>query len=448
MPPRHSACTTLATTPAVQDAATTALWPLPLPLVLHIFSLLPVDVRLRCCEVCRGWRSFLSERSLWTRLDVSATSGVRTHQRHNALDALLRCAAARSGGGLQSLHINSGFVSHETLLEVAAANASALRELHAHDYFDEIGFTPADEVVALLAAAPRLRVFATDMYSDYSYTGETVEATRRALRNEAPFGPLRVRRLCADLRDVDETGVVAFAAEVAAHASLRALRLGNAWLNTAASLDAVVDAALARRVQTVAVDGCRLSPASAPALARLLSSDALTTLECRYSVLLDAPAAAVLAAALRANSTLTSLTLNHVRVFDDSVAAAELLSALSGHASLRLLSLRGNYAIAAHQAAAGASLGALLAANARLTQLDVSFCALGNAGLRPLLAALPHNTHLRTLNVSSNGFTQAFARDVLLPALRVNTSLRSMGTFGSGVAVADIERELRSRAPL
>jgi Ran GTPase-activating protein (RanGAP) involved in mRNA processing and transport len=162
---------------------------------------------------------------------------------------------------------------------------------------------------------------------------------------------------------------------------------------------------------------------------------------------LDAPAAAVLAAALRANSTLTSLTLNFAGVFHHPAAAAELLGALTGHASVRVLSLRGNYAMAAHQAAVGASLGALVAANApALTELDVSHCRLGDDGLRALFDALPRNSHLRTLDVSGNNMSDAFARDVLLPALRANTSLRELSA--GGVAAADVERELRDRAPL
>ena len=53
--------------PAAADLAATALLPLPLPIVLRIFALLPVDCRLRCAEVCRAWRAALAERSLRTR---------------------------------------------------------------------------------------------------------------------------------------------------------------------------------------------------------------------------------------------------------------------------------------------------------------------------------------------------------------------------------------------
>ncbi len=62
---------------AVAERAATALWPLPVAIFLQILSLLPVDCRLRCAEVCRGWRDAVAERSLWTRIDLSIASGVR-----------------------------------------------------------------------------------------------------------------------------------------------------------------------------------------------------------------------------------------------------------------------------------------------------------------------------------------------------------------------------------
>jgi hypothetical protein len=422
MPPRRSA--------RVADAAeraTSALSPLPLSVVLHIFSLLPVDCRLRCSEVCRGWRSvLLLEPSLWTRLDLSRESGVRVRARagQRALDGLLLCASARAGGGLQSLRVADGFLTHETLCEVAAANAGALRELHARCDEAYRGFTPV-EAEALLHAAPLLRTFTTKLQCD----GMDLQAARRALRNEAPFGPLRVRRLHANLDfRVDEADALALAVDVAAHASLTELTLEGAALNAPAALNVVVDAALVRRLQSVSLDTCGLSPASAPALARLLGGDALTSLTCCNMDILDAPAARVLAAALRANSTLTSLSLDSAGVFDDPVAAAELLSALTGHSRLRVLSFACNRVDAADQAAAaGALLGVLIAANApALTKLDVSLCDLGDDGLRPLFEALPANTNLRKLGCYDALISDAFAADVLLPAVVANESLRQL----------------------
>jgi hypothetical protein len=79
-------------------------------------------------------------------------------------------------------------------------------------------------------------------------------------------------------------------------------------------------------------------------------------------------------------------------------------------------------------AAAGALLGALLlSANApALTQLDVCSCALRDAGLRPLFAALARNSHLRELRCAFNGLSKACARDALLPAVRACASLRAL----------------------
>ena len=61
-----------------------------------------------------------------------------------------------------------------------------------------------------------------------------------------------------------------------------------------------------------------------------------------------------------------------------------------------------------------------------LRKLDVAHTALGDVGMRPLLDALALNTHLRELNCSDVGMSEVFARDVFLPAVRANTSLRTL----------------------
>jgi hypothetical protein len=182
--------------------------------------------------------------------------------------------------------------------------------------------------------------------------------------------------------------------------------------------------------------GSGLAPAAAPALARLLGGSAVTDLAIRGGevALLDAPAAALLAGALRANSTLTALRLQSVRLWDDVAAATTLLGALTAHPSLRTLSLFHNYAALrteAERAAAGAALGALLAANApALTELDINVCVPGDAGMAPLLQALPRNTRLLMLKCAGNLMTDAFATNTLLPAVRANTSLRRLAATG------------------
>jgi hypothetical protein len=165
---------------------------------------------------------------------------------------------------------------------------------------------------------------------------------------------------------------------------------------------------------------------------------------------LDAPVAALLADALRDNSTLTTLVLvgRGVDIWRDAAAATALLSALTGHPSLQMLDISAND-VHVHAALAGAALGALVAANAlALHELDVSGCQIGDAGLGPLVDALPANTHLLELDVHANGISDAFARDRLLPAVRANSGLRSTDCVrvGFGDAANEAEALVAARA--
>jgi hypothetical protein len=252
----------------------------------------------------------------------------------------------------------------------------------------------------------------------------------RLLRNEGVFGALRVRRLY--LTTEDEAGVLALAADMAAHTWLMNVHLEEAPLRTLAVLDAVVDAAIGLRLRSLTLSACHVTPASAPALARLICGGALTEL-CVFNnteQLLDQPAAALIADALRANSTLTSLSLRACSLWRDAAAAALILDALTAHRSLRTLDLGANRIQPGDQPVP--ALGAFVAANApALHELQLCQIAVDEAGrlaLGLLLDALPLNTHLRTLNLDYNLWTDAFARDRLLPAVRANTSLRHLST--------------------
>jgi hypothetical protein len=389
--------------------------------VLYIFSLLPVDQRLRCAEVCRGWRAVLSDASLWLRLDLSAVSGVA-----QASEALLRAAAKRAAGGLQALNLTGCSMSLHALRAVAAENTAALVELRMAALDDTTSWWGLESLAVdqLLQAAPLLRVLEADVRC------EGAEEARRLLRNEAPFGPLRVRKLRSlDLND--DNAVRSFVEHAAAHESLTGIRIVRAPLNLPAALDAVVDAALQLRLSYVELYECRLTPASAPALARVLSGSALETLVLEGEgplVLLDEPAALLLGNALRANTTLTSATFKYVRLFDEPATSVALLGALTGHPSLRKLVVSYNRlfnAAAPAVAAAGAALAALVAANApALQELHMQYCDLGDAVLCPAVDALPLNTHLRVLDCGGNQLSAAFMRDRLLPAVRANAWLQ------------------------
>jgi hypothetical protein len=402
---------------------------LPHALALRVFGAVSVEERLRCREVCRGWCATLDDHTLWLRLDLTRADGAACSL------ALLRAATARAGGELQALRLAcgvQGYGVHEALRNVAAANSATLQELrvHASGLQPYLHFATLE---ALLRAAPQLQVLDADAFCFGA------DEARRLLRNEPPFGPLRVSRL-ASTSAVDD--VVTLAADVAAHIWLTGLHLYHANLNGPAALDAVVDAVLARRLSAVELNWCLLSPASVPALVRLLGGNALAELKIdNYNqLLLDEPAAALLSEALVANTSLTALHLTLVGLWRRPGAAVALVTALVGHPRLHTIDLSDNHMHGIEETSA--SLGALVAANApALQQLDVSGSRLGDAGMGPLVDALRQNTHLRVLNCAVNEMSEAFARDRLVPAVRANKGLRTLTVECAGERACEGARE-------
>jgi hypothetical protein len=402
----------------------------------------PVDTRLRCCEVSAGWCDFLAtERSLWTALDVSPSSGVT----HAVTDALLRCAAAKAGGALTALDVSGcEQLSHAALLDVLNDNADSLLELRMDKVYTSLNAAGAE---VLLSTATRLQRLVSELDDD-------MPGVLRVLSGERVFEPLRLTELCVYAVGAADAQLRAFAAAVAAYALsplFSGLKLTGASLDAPGALDAVVDAVLANsQVHDLRLTSCRLSPASVPSLARLLGGSALTSLSIygQGVQLLDAPAAALLGGALRTNGALHSLSLRDVALGRDGYAAMALLTSLIGHPSLREVDVAFNEVGPAHAACVGAALSALVAANAPALQtLDVCGCELGDAGLRPLFDALPRNSHLRALYVSRNSMSEAFARDVLLPAVRANTSLTELDVGGGGdTSASEAEQFVTRRA--
>jgi hypothetical protein len=377
----------------VQDT----LAPLPQALALRVFFLLPVDARMRAREVSPCWRATLNEVSLWTSLDVSATAGLARPAR----DILLRAAAARAGGHLHTLDVSDcPFLTTETLMAVVGANSGTLTDLRVCGNFHGTRTFDFERAVPLLRAAPQLRIFDADMHC-----GSFADA-HPMLSNEGLFVPMRVRKLSlstAHDETLDDAAGLALAGRLTGHTSLAGLSFSNNAPHISnAALAAVLDVALVLRFTDLSFSNCRLFPASAPALARLLGGGTLTKLWLweHDGVLLDAAAAALLGDALRANSSLTRLSMSS-NVLRNPAVATTLLGALTGHRSLRWLQTRHNdFTSAANRAAVGAALGLLIAANApALEVLDVKCCSLGDVGLRPLMdAPLQQNTHLRVLD--------------------------------------------------
>ena len=400
------------------DAATFA--SLPLPLAQRVFLALPADARGRACCVCRAWRDALADPSLWARLDLSAmdAEGQRFH-------VVWRGAAGRAYGQLRLLDLSQEDVALHALLPVLAANAGSLRELHLRSVDDEGDLhAMCPTVEAVVAAAPLLQVLTAE---DAHCSGEHAP---RMLRAEPPFAPLQIRRsLHVSFSGADyDGGIENFApfaalADAALQPGLSQVRLLNAHTWYPAVVDALVDAALARRLRELALQNCT-PPAAAP-LARLFAEGSLTVFEFYDSggLLFDAADAVLLGDALRVNTTLTKLDLSCPDFCVDTRSAELLLGALVGHPSLCELWITCNEDLDATEF--GAALAALIAADApALETFNCSSNSLEDAGLAPIVEALALNRHLRELNVGRNGMSEAFARERLLPAVRANTTLR------------------------
>jgi hypothetical protein len=433
MPPRTAAAPAGAAPEEREDGAALGfpLTALPTPLQHRVFASLPVDARARAAAVCRDWRDALREPSLWRVLDLSPSSGVTCAVTD---EALAGAAAKAAGAGLTALDVSQRRrLNNGPLRQVVAANAATLRLLRVantpHDATELIGNPTTEALTQLAVVAPQLRQL-------HASARVSQPEAAQLLRGEAPFEALApVLRLHAlvvlghingDVREL--TAALAAPPSEPRAASLTSLSLIMASLHEPAALDAVVDVALARRLRALTLGHANLSPLAAPSLVRLLGGGALTRLRIvnRAVVLLDAEAGALLAGALRANSTLTDLSLDAADLWAHPAAALALLGALTGHASVRTLALPRNSLPGEAPAApaARAALAALVAADApALTALDVSRSALSADDAALLFGALARNAHLRSLRCAGHAFRDAFVRDVALPALRANARL-------------------------
>ena len=434
-------------------AACNPVFVLPAVLARAVFARLPADARARAACVCRGWHDAVAEPSLWTLLDLSHGSGVTCF----VLDKHLRAAAKRARGGLQTLAVTGRYDLWDALRAVVAENAATLRELSVLCTFHELGHRHTyridawfiEQLLALISLAPALQAVVADAKTGFA-------TARQMLRNEPPYELLRLRQLEIDCSHADKD-IAGLVADMVTHRSLRTLVLKafNLWRCWAPELDLLLHAACTLNLTAFHCNHCCPTPANAPALARLLRSSTLTSLKLDGSQadgqpvsMLNASAAALLANALRASCTLRILQLNAVRLLVDAESAAVLFSAVTSHVSLNSLSFMYNPVDPAAAHTIGAALGALVAADApALAILFLKGCALGDAGLGPLVDALPRNTHLHNLDVSDNDLSNEFAEQRLLPAVRANTTLRLLNAryFGHDLAASEAEQYVLDR---
>jgi hypothetical protein len=338
--------------------------------------------------------------------------------------ALLAAAAARAQDALRVLDVTSwdelfeedeeDETTLERVLPVLRSNACSLLELRAGSLSGGYWFSTA-EVEELLAAAPLLRVLECDVNVGFD---NDVPVPR--LLVEAQFAAVRLCSLAIIVNHA-QLDVPAVVARLALHATLTRLDLYHVQLDSQPALNAVVDLEISQ-LQRLQLRYCRLSPASLPALMRLLESGSgsaggsLTELVIynNYDPLLEGAGVPAFCAALR-SSRLVKLGLAQMSLFDSLEDGLAAVTACTGHPTLRELILSWNLVTSP---AVGAALAALVAANSELQTLNVSYCRLGDDAARPLFAAVAGSTRLRTLDCRYNDISAKCAREAVLPAIQ------------------------------
>lgn len=334
-------------------------------------------------------------------------------------------------------------VSVAAVLEVMERAVPCLRHLSVLCPYlldEEVAWFPLTRTLrSLLNAAP---AFLITLHTDVecSFT-----QAHKMMTREAPFGSLSLRRLVlradwaaesdgegddTDDADDEHARFMAFTNDMALCPSLHEVALANArGYNTAVAIPAFVDVALANDVTALHFLGCDLLPSSLASLARLVRRLDHFVLSC--GLLFDMINGPVFCdefcAALRFNTVMVCLTLNHTGLWNHPFAGRAVVDALAGHPSIRYLNLCGNVVASGERIFVGACLARLITANAlSFKKLDRSGCELHDDGKRPIFNALSGNLFLRRLCCDENSITFPFAREVVMPSILRNVTLREL----------------------
>ena len=224
-----------------------------------------------------------------------------------------------------------------------------------------------------------------------------------------------------------EVDVLPLAATASAHEGLQGLSIF--WIPLSmAQLTAIVDTVVQRQMTFLQFYECSLGPEHLLQLTRLLASPCLRQLIVYNDdqPLIVGDGLPNFCAALRA-SNLQTLSLRGLNLFHSLPDSLAVLDALTGHRSIEALDLDSNEPPSPEaRLAVGEALGRLVAAESVLMTLNANRCSLGDAGVGPLFNALAQNMKLRKLSLWRNGISHECARDVVLPAVQANTSLREL----------------------
>ena len=250
---------------------------LPRSLALDILARLPVDTRLRSVEVNRAWRALLADTSLWKRLDVGGARFRVSCDVARFSPLLFRAAVAKAGGQLHYLDLkgrrvhddddeplDTSWLLFSVLHAVVVANAATLVELRLLNSLLNV-----DKLTTLCRSAPNLMFFESDAWC------KSVNEVNTLLLKQEPFSHLQLTQLCLSGAPelTDDVAVFSFAKQLIDHGhTLTGLTFYYAPLDTAAAMGAIVDAAISLRLSRLSLEFCHATPATIPALTRLVAA--------------------------------------------------------------------------------------------------------------------------------------------------------------------------------
>ena len=406
-----------------REAAHAAPPPLPLACFVDVLSLLAPGERLLASAVSRAWRDAVCQPCACTSIDFTCASP------HRVSDALLAAVVRKAAGRITNLRLRlcqGAEAKNAALAAVVLANSGALRRL------ELLGAPPSissdflaclwkEAVDSVLHAAPSLVSFHTDVRCIF-HNAQLLLAAR------GQYSVVHLRQLVVDYGSDAE--VILLARDIRQHPSLREVGFFHTRFDTPVALGELVDVAIACGLTGLQFAACAMGPQSGTHLARLLrDAPRMSSLLIEANDNFDAACIPAFAAALSASSSLTVLRLEGVGMWRHVGIGTMLVDAFIGHSTLREISLESNphHLHNDPQNLVSASLARLVAANSKSLQtVSFGYCFAGDGMLRPIFEALPSNTFLRNLSLRHIGLLAPFARDVVLPSVLANSSLRRL----------------------
>lgn len=426
----------------VKYEAVPVLGGLPTEILLAIFAHIPVDERIRCEQVCRGWHQLLRQSFFWETIDISTVRkrgermtddilldlALRTWETTgNGEDMVLMEVALREwkrmgrahacgkfGFGLKHLNVSGCTRLSVEMIMAVVRMSSSLQELVAIGCkrFAARNFVELHSDLSVVADAELLVPAPADM-----------DIMARLLKRSPPeFRYVCLHELCVIGRDLNVDEVELLASGLRENRSISSLRLTYCGLKDDHMI--VLESALEGNsvLTSLGLGGNdELGWPSILALGRFLNS---ATCSLRIlsldSCFIGNEKFTLLQSAIKNASNLRQLDLSYNDLTE--VSAPRLEELFTTNTSLTDLDLASNWL----RSPGVANLALGLSRNSSLRKLDLKGNEMGAEGAVSLANALKVNSVLQTLHIHHNNNLGVEGSSALVEALRVNRSITSL----------------------